>query len=102
MRPAEHGQDAAFTQRDRRFETIAYLPRYWNFESIPLQRRVIRTWITPTISKPHYPVAQSPARFCAPLRFRFDDEDLGSRLARRTRNWIADVRYLDAAFGRAQ
>jgi len=62
MRPAEHGQDAAFTQRDQRFETIAYLPRYWNFESIPLQRRVIRTWITPTISKPHYPVAQDIRR----------------------------------------
>ena len=43
MRPAEHGQDAAFTQRDRRFETIAYLPRYWNFESIPLQRGVMQT-----------------------------------------------------------
>ena len=26
----------------------------------------------------------------------FEDEDLGSRLARRTHNWIADIRYLDA------
>jgi len=43
VRPAEHGQDAAFTQRDQRFETIAYLPRYWNFESIPLQRGVMQT-----------------------------------------------------------
>jgi hypothetical protein len=37
MRPAEHREDAAFTQRDRRLETIVYLPRYWNFESVSLQ-----------------------------------------------------------------
>jgi hypothetical protein len=38
MRLAEYRQDAAFTERDQRLETIAYLPRYWNFESISLQR----------------------------------------------------------------
>src|SRR5262249_31607313 len=38
--------------------------RKWDcgFESRSLQRRVIRTSITPTISKPHYPVAQDIRR----------------------------------------
>ena len=37
-----------------------------------------------------------PRSLLRPAPVSFEDEDLGSRLARRTRNWIADVQYLDA------
>ena len=37
-----------------------------------------------------------PRSLLRPAPVSFEDEDLESRLARRTRNWIADVRYLDA------
>ena len=37
-----------------------------------------------------------PRSLLRPAPVSFEDEDLGSRLARRMRNWIADVRYLDA------
>lgn len=37
-----------------------------------------------------------PRSLVRPAPVSFENEDLGSRLARRTRNWIADVRYLDA------
>jgi hypothetical protein len=37
-----------------------------------------------------------PRSLLRPAPVSFEDEDLESRLARRTRNWIADVRYFDA------
>jgi hypothetical protein len=44
MRPAEHGQDAAFTQRDRRLETIAYFAAVLEF----------RIHLPPAVSRPNH------------------------------------------------